>query len=114
MTELLPDRSCSLHVRCSEEERARWKAKAGAHQMPLSEYLRAALDGAPSGRRRAPPAVDHRLLVQVARAGNNLNQIARALNAARRSGAPLDALAVLAELIEIDRALRAALESFSR
>ncbi|KFI24982.1 hypothetical protein CG50_07195 [Paenirhodobacter enshiensis] len=101
-------------MRCSKEERARWKAKAAAHQMPLSEYLRAALDGAPSGRRRAPPAVDHRLLVQVARAGNNLNQIARALNAAHRSGAPLDALAVLAELIEINRALRAALESFSR
>ena len=71
--------------------------------------MRSALGGQRLRKRREPPRVDHDLLRELARMGNNLNQLARAAN---RRG-PVPATALLVRLIEIDRelsALRAAHE----
>ena len=62
-----------------------------------------------AGRLGQPASGVHRLLRELARMGNNLNQLARAAN--RRQ--PVPAAALLVRLIEIDRelsALRAAHE----
>jgi hypothetical protein len=44
-------------------------------------------------------------MAQIGRAGNNLNQIAKAVNGNLRNGDEIDALAVHAELVSIERAL---------
>lgn len=98
-------RKLSLHVKCSHAERERWLAKARSHGFSLSDYLREFLEVSRSSRRRPPPPVDPTLIAQIARAGNNLNQIAKVANAALRRGDEIDTIAVLAELVDIDRAL---------
>ena len=105
-------RSKAIHIRCSESELADWRCKAGPYS--LSEYLRHQLDNAPATKRRSVPEVDSRLLAAVARAGNNLNQIARAVNADRRQRHRITAIAVLAELVVIDRTLRGLLKEHIR
>ena len=53
-------------------------------------------------------------VLAVARAGNNLNQIAQAMNADRRQRHRITAIAVLAELVVIDRTLRGLLKEHIR
>ena len=60
----------------------------------------------PPKRRRAlaastPPAADPALLLQIARVGNLLNQIARSTNDSRKNGSTLDLVQVLAVLLII-------------
>ncbi|MBA1159404.1 MobC family plasmid mobilization relaxosome protein [Microvirga mediterraneensis] len=104
-------RSNMVQVRASAEELARWQAKAKAAGMRLSGLVRQALDEARPARRRSRPLVDPALLRQLALIGNNLNQLARWAN---RDRGGVDAVAVVARLIEIDRelsAVRAAVEA---
>ena len=61
---------------------------------------------APPKRKRAlaaspPPAADPALLLQIARVGNLLNQVARSANECRRNGSALDMVQVLAVLLVI-------------
>ena len=98
-------RELSLHVRCTAAERDLWKAKARALRLPLSSYLRDMLNDAPMAKRRAPPPVDARLLLQIAAAGNNLNQIARSVNLTAKLMKPLDAISLQTELLIIERTL---------
>ena len=61
---------------------------------------------APPKRRRAlaaspAPAADPALLLQIARVGNLLNQVARSANECRKSGSTLDLVQVLAVLLII-------------
>jgi len=105
-------RSKAIHIRCSDAELADWRRKAGPYS--LSEFLRRQLDNAPATKRRSVPEVDSRLLAAVARAGNNLNQIARAMNADRRQRHGITAIAVLAELVVIDRTLHGLLKAHIR
>jgi len=61
---------------------------------------------APPKRKRSlaaspPPAADPALLLQIARVGNLLNQIARSANECRKSGSALDLVQVLAVLLII-------------
>ena len=73
--------------------------------MSLSELVRQGLDGLRTRpRRHQPRAVDPALLRELARVGNNLNQLARWAN--REKGAA-SAVAVVARLIELDRELGA-------
>jgi len=102
----------AIHIRCSEVELSEWRRKAGPYS--LSEFLRRQLDNAPATKRRSVPEVDSRLLAAVARAGNNQNQIARAMNADRRQRHRITAVAVLAELVVIDRTLRDLLKEHIR
>ena len=77
--------------------------------MSVSALLRGALDGAKARRRRRSVA-DPALVRELARVGNNLNQLARWAN---RDKGGVEAVAVLARLVEIERelvALRGAAE----
>ena len=86
-------------VRASATEFAVWKAKAAAAGVPLSDLLRQAM-----ARTRtwtaAATAVERERTRQVARIGNNLNQIARWANS---QATPIDAVEIIAHLIIIQR-----------
>ena len=90
-----------IKLRASSAERARWQELAATRGVSLSELIRSRLDGTRLRSRREPPPVASDLLRELARIGNNLNQLARAAN--RRE--PVTATALLARLIEIDREL---------
>jgi hypothetical protein len=68
-------------IRLTDAERADLEAKAALEGMSLSEWVRKELTN--SKARRAPAATDKALLTELNRIGNNLNQIARALNRGR-------------------------------
>ena len=118
--------TAKVTVRLPEQVAAGWRAAAAAAELTVSDWVRgqvaAARPGEPAGwvgrrppRRRtglgravAPP-VDPAVVVQLARIGNNLNQIARHLNA---TGGPLTVagLVTLQTIAaDIDGALRAGL-----
>ena len=96
-----------IEIRTTPEEKQRWQVFAENKGVSLSELVRSALGGQRLRKRRDPPKVDPDLLRELARIGNNLNQLARAANRHE----PVTATALLSRLIEIDRdlgALRAA------
>lgn len=98
-------RQLVLRVRCTENERASWFSKANAEERSLSDYARHVLSIEPMRRRTRPPEVDPLLIAAVGRAGNNLNQIARALNVDRMAGRAIDLIAVRTLLMTLDRQL---------
>ena len=84
-------------------ERAAWKAKAAAAGLPLSALLRQAM--ARTQTWTAPAmAVEHERSRQIARIGNNLNQLARWANT---HASVMEAVRVTDRLMAIDRSLRA-------
>ena len=86
-------------VRASAAEFAAWKAEAAAAGVPLSDLLRQAMARTRTWSARAV-AVERERTRQVARIGNNLNQIARWANTyAERA----DAVEVIAHLVAIER-----------
>lgn len=91
-----------LDVRMTTEQRARYERTAAAFGMSASEWLRRVGDGEPP-----PPALADRQQTAVVataliRLGNNLNQIARHMNAGR--AAPPDLGPLLARInAELDR-----------
>ena len=92
-----------IEIRTTPEEKRRWQEIAENKGVSLSELVRSALGGQRLWKRREPPKVDPDLLRELARLGNNLNQLARAANQRR----PVPAAALLVRLIEIDRELSA-------
>lgn len=90
-----------IELRVSPEEKIHWQAIAASRGVSLSELIRAALSGQRLRSRRAAPRIDPDLVRELARIGNNLNQLARAAN--RRS--PVETISLLVRLIEIDREL---------
>ncbi len=96
-------RTVQINVRVSAAERAAWDAKAAAAGVPLSTLLRKAM-----GRTRtwtAPAAdIERERNVQVARIGNNLNQLARWANTHTSA---VEAVAVIANLVAFERSLHA-------
>lgn len=93
-----------IKLRVSEEERARWLAKAKDAGVTLSALIRQGLEGAPVRRPRRRVETDPALLRELARIGNNLNQIARWAN---RNKQGVEARGVLVALVDIDRELAA-------
>lgn len=89
------------------------RATASATDRTPSELVRDAVadylgQGATGGRkmarrRPAPPPVDPALLRQVAMIGNNLNQIARTLNAAAKTNEVGNVIGLLGVLVSIDQ-----------
>jgi hypothetical protein len=71
-------------VRFTEDEYARVQEKADRAGLAIAALLRATALGDAGPRAQRRPPVDHqalrRLLGEIARVGNNINQIARALN----------------------------------
>lgn len=93
--------STRVEIRASAEEKARWQEIAASRGVSLSDMVRGLLNGQRLRRRRSAPLVQPELLRELARIGNNLNQLAHAAN--RRT--PVAASALLIRLIEIDREL---------
>ena len=96
-------RETTATVRVSAAELAEWRGKAHAAGVPLSELLRRAM-----ARTRtwtaAAAAVERERTRELARIGNNLNQLARWANTYKQGA---DAVAVVAQLSAIERALDA-------
>ena len=96
-------RAVWVKVRASEAERAEWHAKARAAGLTLSDLVRRSV-----GRTRtwtvAHAEVERERTRQVARVGNNLNQIARWANTHRGA---IEAVEVIGHLVAIRRALAA-------
>ena len=102
-------RAVWVKVRASDAERAEWHAKARSAGLTLSDLVRRSLGRVHTWT--VPHAeVERERTREVARIGNNLNQIARWANT--RKGA-VEAVEVIGHLIAIERAL-AALARFER
>lgn len=72
-------------MKVSDEQLQLYKSKAEAADLPLSTYIKTLLENStPRKKRRRYEPVDPQLLRQVAAIGNNINQIARRLNAGDR------------------------------
>ena len=95
-------RAVWVKVRASEPERAEWHAKAHSAGLTLSDLVRRSI-----GRVRtwtvAHADVERERTRELARLGNNLNQIARWANTHKEA---IEAVEVIGHLIAIDRALR--------
>ena len=98
-------RSKSIKIRVSEQEKSALLSRAG--DMTLADFLRElglGRDPVPQPKQeksrkfRDPPPVDPALLREIARIGNNLNQLARASNA----GTPALDLLVQLRAIELE------------
>jgi len=96
-------RAVWVKVRATEAERAEWHAKARSAGLTLSDLVRRSI-----GRVRtwtvAHAKVERERTRELARLGNNLNQIARWANTHKGAA---EAVEVLARLIAIDRVLSA-------
>ena len=93
-----PHRTAIAHCRVTAAELEEWRAKAERAGTTLSELMRAAMR-----RTRTWTAAVRERTRQVARIGNNLNQIARWANRYRGAG---DAAQVVAHLVALDREVR--------
>lgn len=111
-----------LAVRVPSSIAAQWRASAAAAGLSLADWLRQAVDptqvkvvGRQSPRRRpklTPASVsDQALIFEVAKIGNNLNQVARWVNTYKST---VDRLQVLVALSAIERQLGMALQSVTR
>jgi len=96
-------RAVWVKVRATEAERAEWHAKARSAGLTLSDLVRRSI-----GRVRtwtvAHAEVERERTRELARLGNNLNQIARWANIHKEA---IEAVEVIAHLIALDRALSA-------
>lgn len=96
----MTDKIERFELRISPEEKAILRQKAEAAGLSMAELVRAGVDAAvikaKTGRKQADPA----LIGQLAKIGNNLNQIARGVN----SG-PVDRVQLLLQLGAIEREL---------
>lgn len=77
-------RTATIFARVTPEEKAAFAARADRAGLASAAFMRALALGEPGPRARRRPTVDHvairQLLGELGRVGNNLNQIARALN----------------------------------
>ena len=92
-------RTAFVTVRVTEEEQREWKAKASATGRRPSELLRAAMGKTRTWTAEAA-GVERERLRQLARVGNNLNQIARWANTYKREA---EAVEVVAHLVALER-----------
>ena len=96
-------RAVWVKIRTSEAERAEWHAKARSAGLTLSDLVRRSV-----GRLRtwtvAHAEVERERTRELARLGNNLNQIARWANTFASTA---EAVEVVAHLVAIERALAA-------
>ncbi len=79
-------------VRCTLEEFKAIAAKADKAGLAIAAFMRAAALGDPGPRAQRRPPADHvalrQILGHIGSIGNNLNQIARALNAREQAKLP--------------------------
>lgn len=102
-----------VKVKVDETERAAWQQQAAAAGVTLADLIRLRMSSSAVGRaprrpRRPVAAADPALLAAVAKAGNNLNQLARWSNTYKSTA---DAAQVLIALAAIERQLSSFLKS---
>lgn len=104
-----PIRDKWVNVKVTEEERESWKALADSQGYSVADFFRLLFANAadePSQlhkkQRRKTRKADPELLRELAKIGNNLNQIARWANTYKSDA---DAIQVVQALIAIERAL---------
>lgn len=101
-----------LSVRLDAGEMEHLKTQAAASNLRVSDFVREVLElksekAAKRIQRAAPRYLpDAATITAIARANNNLNQIARALNTANRSGAEVTLRTVVGQLEDIRETLR--------
>ena len=100
----MPDRrTVVVTARITRAEQAAWRAKAAAARVSPSALLRQAM--ARTQTWTAPAvAVERERSRQIARIGNNLNQLARWANTHTSA---VEAVTVIARLVSFERSLRA-------
>jgi len=91
-----------VKLRTTPEQRDAWYAKAEAKGVTFSDLARQTLDGVTVRRRAQLRRVDPSLLRQLARLGNNLNQLARWANRDQRYA---ETAQIMGQLIAIEREL---------
>ena len=91
-----------VKLRTTLEQRDAWYAKAEAKGVTFSHLARQTLDGVTVRRRPQLRRVDPALLRQLARLGNNLNQLARWANRDQRYA---ETAQIMGQLIAIEREL---------
>ncbi len=93
--------------RCLDEEFTAIAAKAEKAGLAVAAFMRAAALGYAGARAQRRPLIDHKALRQyigqVGRLGNNINQIARALNSGEKASLP-----------ELQQVLRACIDILNR
>lgn len=86
------NRSKIINIRCSPKEHATIRTNADLAGFAVGAFLRAAGTGDAGPRAKRRPTADHialrQILGQIQRTGNNINQIARALNSRQQASIP--------------------------
>jgi hypothetical protein len=108
------ERNKWIHIRVTDEERAAWQSLARAHQLTLAALIRSKM-GEPQPTGRLPKRrkyychqADPFLIHQLARIGNNLNQVGKWGNTYKKS---IEAVRICTLLIAIHRDLAQLLHS---
>lgn len=83
-----PKRTKNITIRLTEAEKEEWNARAEAAGCGnnLSKFIRLSVS---DGKINAPPAIpetNYQIFVELSRIGNNINQIAKAINISLKSG----------------------------
>lgn len=99
-----PTRSEVIKIRVTPDEKADLRRLAGSGT--IAELFRAMLEGRELRPQRIIKTADYRLLYQLNRIGNNLNQVAKGINRSNKLGSPVDVAAVAARLKQIHSAIR--------
>lgn len=91
-----------IKIRCSPRFKSAFKAKAKELDLSMSELVRKAYLRIDSKiERKVIHQADPKLILELSKIGNNLNQIARAINTANHDGSTVDLVKVLSMLESI-------------
>ena len=100
---MITKRTKSVKIRLFESELSKLNELKTGNE--LATWIRETCLGKKSKRRNAPPDIDPLLLRQLAAIGNNLNQLARSVNAKGISA--IDSVVIISVLEEIKAELEA-------
>jgi hypothetical protein len=107
---MVKERTKWIHIRVTGEERAAWQSLTQAQQLTLADLIRCKIGESqltgrqPKRRKRHCQQADPVLIRELARIGNNLNQLARWANAYKSAA---EALTVCTWLLSVQRQLTA-------
>ncbi len=87
-----------LTVRTTPEQMSKWKAVAKQNNITLSELIISRLNNTEICNSIAKNESRKKLLYEIAKIGNNLNQIARSINIAVKKDEQIQVLETLAEI----------------
>lgn len=106
----MKERTKWIHIRVTGEERVAWQSLARVHQLTLADLIRCKIGESqltgrqPKRRKRLCHQTDPIQIRELARIGNNLNQLARWANAYKSAA---EAITVCTWLLSIQRQLTA-------